>query len=101
MIISPAGNPHERALDLDWARLIAVLLLIPFHAAAVFYSGELGVFYVVNPQKSAALAGLVQFLYQWHMPLLFFLAGSACWHSLQLPPLSGKLTPLSCVHPGA
>jgi len=56
---------------------------------------------VVNPQKSAALAGLVQFLYQWHMPLLFFLAGSACWHSLQLPPLSGKLTPLSCVHPGA
>jgi len=84
MISSQASHTPERSQALDWARLIAVLLLIPFHAAAVFYTGELGVFYVVNPQKSAALAGLVQFLYQWHMPLLFFLAGSACWHSLQL-----------------
>ncbi|NQV10033.1 MAG: acyltransferase family protein [Cyanobacteria bacterium] len=79
-----ARHRLERLHSLDWARLLAVLLLIPFHAAAVFYTGELGAFYVVNPQSSAALNVLIQFLYQWHMPLLFFLAGAASWYSLQL-----------------
>jgi len=55
-----------------------VLLLIPFHAAAVFYTGELRCLYVWGqPPKECQLAGLVQFLYQWHMPLLF-ISGWLC-----------------------
>ncbi|MEX0588914.1 MAG: acyltransferase family protein [Cyanobium sp.] len=75
--------PLSRSHDLDWLRLLAVLLLIPFHSAAVFYEGELGSFYVVNAQSSAGLGVFVHFVYQWHMPLFFFLAGAASWYSLQ------------------
>jgi len=72
-----------RSHDLDWLRLLAVLLLIAFHSAAVFYEGELGSFYVVNAESSAALNVSIQFVHQWHMPLFFFLAGAASWYSLQ------------------
>ncbi|MFS6827370.1 acyltransferase family protein [Cyanobium sp. ATX-6F1] len=72
-----------RSHDLDWLRLLAVLLLIAFHSAAVFYEGELGRFYVVNAQSSAGLGVFIHFVYQWHMPLFFFLAGAASWYSLQ------------------
>ncbi|MFO8237844.1 MAG: hypothetical protein R6U00_06225 [Prochlorococcaceae cyanobacterium] len=45
-----------RSHDLDWLRLLAVMLLIAYHSAAVFYAGELGRFYVVCP-ASTPLAG--------------------------------------------
>ncbi|TVS07329.1 MAG: hypothetical protein EA413_01240 [Cyanobium sp. PLM2.Bin73] len=72
-----------RSHDLDWLRLLAVILLIGYHAAAVFYAGELGRFYVVDAHSSGALSVAVTFVHQWHMPLFFFLAGAASWHSLQ------------------
>jgi surface polysaccharide O-acyltransferase-like enzyme len=72
-----------RSHDLDWLRLLAIVLLIPFHSAAVFYEGELGSFYVVNAERSAGLSMFIQFVHQWHMPLFFFLAGAASWYSLQ------------------
>jgi glucans biosynthesis protein C len=72
-----------RSHDLDWLRLMAVMLLIGYHAAAVFYAGELGRFYVVDAHSSAALSAAVTFVHQWHMPLFFFLAGAASWYSLQ------------------
>lgn len=88
--MNTAGNNSEgthaalsRSHDLDLLRLLAVLLLIPFHSAAVFYKGELGSFYVVNAQSSVGLGLFVHFVYQWHMPLFFFLAGAASWYSLQ------------------
>ncbi|SBO43366.1 acyltransferase family protein [Cyanobium sp. NIES-981] len=81
--LTVAGIHSSRALDLDWLRLLAVLLLIPFHAAAVFYEGELGRFYVADAQSSAGLSVFIAFVHQWHMPLFFFLAGAASWYSLQ------------------
>lgn len=78
-----AGIHPPRSLDLDWLRLLAVLLLIPFHSAAVFYEGELGRFYVADAQSSAGLSVFIEFVHQWHMPLFFFLAGAASWYSLQ------------------
>lgn len=73
----------ERRYDLDWLRVLAVLLLIYFHAAAVFYQGELGEFYVQNQPPSRLLSEFIFFVHQWHMPLFFLLAGSATWFSLQ------------------
>ncbi len=61
-----------RSHDLDWLRLLAIMLLIPFHSAAVFYEGELGSFYVVNAERSVGLSLFVQFVHQWHRPLFFF-----------------------------
>ncbi|MGV0023607.1 acyltransferase family protein [Phormidesmis priestleyi] len=76
-------NPSSRRYDLDWLRVLAVLLLVYFHAAAVFYRGELGEFYIQNNPSSPALTAFIFFVHQWHMPLFFLLSGSATWFSLQ------------------
>ncbi|MBD2448441.1 acyltransferase [Nostoc sp. FACHB-152] len=74
----------ERRYDLDWLRVLAVLLLIYFHAAAIFYHGELGEFYIQNNSLSSALQWFIFVVHQWHMPLFFFIAGAATWFSLKL-----------------
>jgi glucans biosynthesis protein C len=73
---------HERRYDLDWLRVLAVLLLVYFHAAAIFYQGDLGEFYVTNSQPSPTISFLILFVHQWHMPLFFFVSGAATWFSL-------------------
>jgi glucans biosynthesis protein C len=71
----------ERRYDLDALRVLAVLLLIPFHSARVF--DVFDPFYVKNPQTSEGLSwAVVAFLNPWHMPLLFVLAGAATWLAL-------------------
>ena len=71
----------DRRYDLDALRVLAVLLLIPFHSARVFDSFD--PFYVKNPETSAGLSWVVvAFLNPWHMPLLFALAGAATWLAL-------------------
>ena len=69
-----------RRYDIDWLRIAAVLLLIPFHTARVFNVGEQ--FYAKNEQLSAALQRFIVFVGPWHMSLLFFLAGAASWFAL-------------------
>ncbi|MEH2233804.1 MAG: acyltransferase family protein [Nostoc sp.] len=78
------NNHQERYYDLDWLRVLAVLLLIYFHAAAVFYRGELGDFYIKNDLPSPVLGWFIFFVHQWHMPLFFLISGAASWFSLQL-----------------
>jgi glucans biosynthesis protein C len=71
----------DRRYDLDTLRMLAVLLLIPFHSARVF--DVFDPFYVKNPQTSDGLSwAVVAFLNPWHMPLLFVLAGAATWLAL-------------------
>jgi glucans biosynthesis protein C len=76
-------NNFERRYDLDWLRVLAVLLLVYFHAAAIFYQGDLGEFYVTNSELSSTISFLILFVHQWHMPLFFFLSGAATWFSLE------------------
>lgn len=78
------NNHQERRYELDWLRVLAVLLLIYFHAAAVFYQGELGDFYIKNDLPSPVLGWFIFFVHQWHMPLFFLISGAASWFSLQL-----------------
>jgi glucan biosynthesis protein C len=71
----------DRRYDLDALRVLAVLLLIPFHSARVF--DVFDPFYVKNPETSEGLSwAVVAFLNPWHMPLLFVLAGAATWLAL-------------------
>lgn len=74
-----AGRAARRS-DLDWLRSTAVLLLIPFHAARFFDVWE--PFYVKDAQSSMGLSYLVALMGPWHMPLLFFIAGSSTWFAL-------------------
>jgi peptidoglycan/LPS O-acetylase OafA/YrhL len=77
-----ASNRPERRYDLDWLRVLAVLVLLYFHTAAIFYCGELGEFYVKNDRPSPLLTELVWFIHQWHMPLFFLLSGASTWFAL-------------------
>ncbi len=76
----PADHvPRQRAHYVDWLRVIAVLLLVPFHAAMIFVPWP---FHVKNPETSVALEIFNRFLGIWHMPLLFFIAGAGTWFAL-------------------
>ena len=71
----------DRRYDLDALRVLAVLLLVPFHSARVF--DVFDPFYVKNPETSSGLSwAVVAFLNPWHMPLLFVLAVAATWLAL-------------------
>jgi len=72
----------ERQNDLDWIRILAVFLLIPFHTARIFDTFE--TFYLKNAELSAALSYLIIFfLNKWQMALLFLVAGAASWLALR------------------
>lgn len=68
----------ERRHDLDWLRVGAVLLLLPFHSARVFDPFE--DFYVHSSTTSEPLFWwIVAAVSMWQMELLFVLAGAASW----------------------
>jgi peptidoglycan/LPS O-acetylase OafA/YrhL len=69
----------ERRHELDWLRVLAVLLLIFFHSARVF---DLGNFYVKNGTLSFGMEAFVTFIDLWFMPLFFFIAGASAFFAL-------------------
>ena len=72
------GGAVERRHDLDWLRVFAVLLLLPFHSARVFDPFE--GFYVHSAATSEPLFwSVIAFISLWQMQLLFVLAGAASW----------------------
>lgn len=75
-----AGRPAGRLHYVDWLRVLAVLLLFPFHSARVFDAGE--AFYVKGGQTSVGLTWILSFIDRWHMPLLFALAGASTYLAL-------------------
>ena len=78
----PAGKGaalSERRYELDWLRVLAVLLLIFFHSARVFDFGD---FYVKNDTLSFGMEVFVVFIDLWFMPLFFSIAGAAAFFAL-------------------
>ncbi len=76
----PTGS---RRYDLDWLRVFAVLLLVPFHSALIFSLSPEHMVYIKDRVESPPLLALDGFLYLWHMPLLFVIAGAATWFALR------------------
>ena len=73
---APALEPRGfRLRYIDWLRVLAVLLLFPFHTLRVYNAGEL--WYVKAAHLSTAVAYLLDFISVWHMQLLFLLAGAS------------------------
>jgi len=73
---APALEPRGFRLHyIDWLRVLAVLLLFPFHTLRVYNAGEL--WYVKAAHLSTAVAYLLDFISVWHMQLLFLLAGAS------------------------
>lgn len=71
-----------RRCDLDWLRVLAVLLLVPFHSALIFALDPIHMVYIKDRVESPTLIAIDGFIYMWHMPLLFLIAGAATWFAL-------------------
>ncbi len=70
----------SRVYYIDWLRILAVLLLFPFHTLRVFNNEP---FYVKASTLSSVADWVIGFIGVWHMPLLFFLAGCSTYFALR------------------
>lgn len=69
-----------RRHELDWLRVMAILMLVVYHSGRVFDQSD---FYVKNPTLSQGMQVFIDFVGVWAMPLFFFIAGAAAWFALQ------------------
>jgi glucan biosynthesis protein C len=74
------AQPAGRVYYIDWLRILAVLLLFPFHTLRVFNNED---FYAKAATLSEPVTALLNFISVWHMPLLFLLAGCSTYFALQ------------------
>ena len=72
----------ERRYDLDWLRVLGVLLLVPFHVALIFVLDPYTIMYIKDVVNSRVLAEATGFVHMWHMPMLFIISGSATYFAL-------------------
>ncbi|MDF2985029.1 MAG: acyltransferase [Eubacterium sp.] len=72
----------RRRYDVDWIRTVAVLLIIPFHAAIIYNTDPDAIMYVKSGINVHQINLFEFFLDRFHMTLLFFLAGMAIYYSL-------------------
>lgn len=75
----------KRFYFVDWLRVLAVLALFPFHTGQIYNEA---VFYIKDQVSSPVIMGISDFIYHWHMPLFFFLAGISSYYALRFR--SGK-----------
>src|SRR5215216_4556110 len=72
----------QRRYDLDWLRILGVLLLIPFHVALIFVLQPYTIMYIRDVVNSPALSITTGFIHMWHMPMLFIISGAATYFAL-------------------
>ncbi len=75
-------SSHERRYDLDWLRVLGVLLLVPFHVALIFVLDPNAIMYVKDTVNNPLLTETIGFVFMWHMPMLFVISGQATYFAL-------------------
>ncbi len=78
------ANLQERRYDLDWLRVLAVLLLVPFHVALIFVLDPNSIMYIKDVFNSPVLDEAAGFVHMWHMPVFFAISGAATCFALGL-----------------
>ena len=72
-----------RRYDLDWMRVIAILIVLVYHVGMIFVPWS---FHIKNADTSGPtadiLATVMIWLHQWRMPLLLFISGAGTYLSL-------------------
>ncbi len=76
-----ASAPVRRRADVDWLRVVGMLLVFAVHAAEPFNPWD--AWHISNPERSKWLGELVLFIAPWIMPLFMVLAGEGAWHALE------------------
>lgn len=80
-MVSTLQQNSVRRYDLDLLRILATLLLIPYHAARIFYPHSYP-YYIESKITSSQIELIINFIDQWFMPMFFFIAGVAAKKSL-------------------
>jgi peptidoglycan/LPS O-acetylase OafA/YrhL len=71
----------DRRWDIDWLRIVVVLMLVPYHTARIF---DYEPFFIKNNQLTEALTyWFVRVGDAFAMELLFLLAGASTWFALR------------------
>lgn len=68
-----------RRYDLDWLRVLAILLVFVFHTGRFF---DMLDWHVKNPQTFYAMDVWSTFLANWMMPLIFVISGASTFYAL-------------------
>jgi glucans biosynthesis protein C len=68
-----------RRYDLDWLRLIAIIILLFFHTGMLFNPWE---WHVKNKEISESFRYWMVWLHFWRMPLLLFISGAGTYMAL-------------------
>ncbi|HEX6892562.1 MAG TPA: acyltransferase family protein [Chryseolinea sp.] len=77
-------SDFTRRHDLDWLRLIAIIILLFYHTGMLFNPWG---WHVKNDETSESFRYWMVFLHYWRMPLLLFISGAGTYMAL------GKRTP--------
>ena len=78
-----ASSPTQRPVRLhylDWLRVLAILMVVLFHAVHPF---DFGGWHIKNAEQSEVITILLVLLSLWGMPFFFLVAGAASWFALQ------------------
>lgn len=78
-----SNKANIRRADLDWIRVLAVPLLVPFHSALIFNLNPYAVMYVKDSINSGFLDIFSGWIHQFHMPILFYVAGASTYFALK------------------
>ncbi len=66
--------PNQRRNDLDWVRILAFGLLVPYHVGMYYVTWD---WHVKSPMASSALEPFMMLTAPWRLLLLFFISGVA------------------------
>ncbi len=78
-MLTPMTHPERRA-DLDWLRVIAVLIVLLFHVGMMFVPWS---WHVKSTERSLVLEIVLSWLHVWRMPLLLFVSGAGTFLALR------------------
>ena len=71
---------QERRYDIDWLRVLAMMMIFFFHCARFFGGGR---WHLNNSEESFIANLFIGLLDLWIMPLFFLLSGAGSWYALK------------------
>lgn len=78
--MTPQTTTSPRSYDLDWLRVLAFCILVPFHAGMMFNTWG---FHIKNAETTRLLDHIMIFQGQWRLSMLFLISGAGVFFALR------------------
>lgn len=78
--LSTTPQSLNRRYDLDWLRVIAIIMLLFYHTGMIYVSWG---WHIKSAEHSQPMEEIMRWLHRWRMPLLFFISGAGTYFALQ------------------